>query len=121
MLVNGALKCIEAARTCIAQGHDPRRHLRAAALRIRELPATLTPTSGDPMAAQLSDLCDYICGKLQAVGDEEGLPSLDEGCDLLREICRAWVTLPAPRVTLSTAQRLAVQLEAALVRCPKGK
>lgn len=91
MLVNGALQCIDIARECIECGHDPRRHLRSAALRVRELPATLCLSDIDPMGVSFSDLCEYICRRLGAAGEAQELPSLEEICDLLREICRAWV------------------------------
>jgi flagellin-specific chaperone FliS len=110
MLISGAMQCIEAARDCVEGGHDPRRHLRSAALRIRELPATLSMPANDPMAVSFADLCDYICRQLSTVGDERGLPSLEGSCDLLREIGRAWMTLPSARVKLSAGAGLAAEL-----------
>jgi flagellin-specific chaperone FliS len=110
MLVTGALRCIELARECVARGDDPRRHLRSASLRIRELPATLEMPANHPMAVSFADLCDYICRKLREVADTQGLSSLDDTSDLLREIGRAWVTLPARGITLQTAVCTAAEL-----------
>jgi flagellin-specific chaperone FliS len=110
MLVNGAMQCIDVARECIERGHDPRRHLRSAVLRVRELPAMLGMCTKQPLAVNFADLCEYICRQLNAVGDEGGLPRLDESCDLLREICRAWVTLPTAGVTLAGASQLTAQI-----------
>jgi flagellin-specific chaperone FliS len=101
MLVNGAMQCIDLARDCIERGEDPRRHLRSAALRVRELPATLSMPANHPLAVSFSDLCEYINRQLSAIGDERGLPALEGSCDLLREICRAWMTMPTGRVKLS--------------------
>jgi flagellin-specific chaperone FliS len=101
MLVNGAMQCIDVARNCIERGEDPRRPLRSAALRVRELPATLAMPANHPMAVSFTDLCEYINRQLSAIGDERGLPNLEGSCDLLREICRAWMTVPTGRATLS--------------------
>jgi flagellin-specific chaperone FliS len=101
MLVNGAMQCIDFARDCIERGEDTRRHLRSAALRVRELPATLSMPADHPMVVSFSDLCEYINRQLSTIGDEQGLPDLEASCDLLREICRAWMTVPTGRVTLS--------------------
>jgi flagellin-specific chaperone FliS len=110
MLVNGAMQCIDLARECIERGQDPRRHLRSAALRVRELPATLSMPANHPMAVSFADLCEYINRQLTAIGDERGLPDLEASCDLLREICRAWMTVPTGRVTLSADTRTAAEL-----------
>lgn len=99
-LVEGARQRLELARLSIAQGHDPRPRLRAAMLRIRKLPRTLAPPADEGLAANLTDLSDYMCRRLRTVRDEAGVGTLDSMCDLLREIRCAWVTLPATTSTL---------------------
>lgn len=110
MLVNGALQCIALARECIEGGRDPRAHLRSAVLRVRELPATLPMASNDPMAVSFGELCEYICRQLATVGSEEGLLSLEDTSDLLREICRAWVNSRPATATRSAEVTLAAEL-----------
>ncbi|HYL72030.1 MAG TPA: hypothetical protein VEY89_12080 [Candidatus Dormibacteraeota bacterium] len=99
-LVEGVRQRLELARLGIAQGHDPRPPLRAAMLRIRKLPVTLAPPADEGVVANLTDLSDYMCRRLRTVRDEAGVGTLDGMCDLLREIRRAWVTLPAAASTL---------------------
>jgi flagellin-specific chaperone FliS len=109
MLVNDALRYIDEARDCIEQGREPRQPLRAAMLRIRELPAALALPRGHTMTAGFTDLCEYTCRQLGAVRDETDFSKLTDTCDLLREICRAWVTLPCARARLSTGVGLAAR------------
>jgi hypothetical protein len=99
MLVN-----IVAARVGIARGRDPSQPLRSAILRIRELPPILALPLGDTVAAGFEDLCEYMCRQLGDLHDETAFIKLTDTCDLLREICRAWVTLPYASATMSTGE-----------------
>jgi flagellin-specific chaperone FliS len=96
MLADGALLRLGQARGCLERGADPARHLRTAALQIRELPASLPLPAGDALAVNLADVCEYLCRQLAAVDGAAGLTTLADVCDLLGEIRRACLTLPAP-------------------------
>jgi flagellin-specific chaperone FliS len=98
-LVDGALRGLELARTFIESGSDALPTLRSAMRQIRRLPATLAPR-GDAMTEGLADLSGYMCRRLGAVEDASGLTTLDDICELLREIRCAWVTMPAAGPTL---------------------
>jgi flagellin-specific chaperone FliS len=110
MLVNGALQHLGHARECIERGVEPQRHLRAATLTIRELPALLGLPAGDSLATNFADLSDYMCRQLGAVDGDAGVATLDDMCDLLREIRCAWVTGPAAAPTLCEAAPLAARI-----------
>jgi len=103
LLVYAALERIDLARSCIEGAADPRRHLHCAVARVRALPEALAGSEDSALIANLADVSEYICRRLGSVGDRAGLATLTDMCDLLREICCAWVTGPVAAPILSRA------------------
>lgn len=97
MLMDGALERISTARGCIARGEtiEKARLLNRAVSIIGELRASLDMKSGGQIAANLSDLYDYMCRRLLAATSENRVELLDEVMKLLHEIRGAWTAIPA--------------------------
>ena len=99
-LLHDALHDIDLARSCAERGRDARRHLHAAILSLRALPAALTVRADSARAAVLTDLTEYVCRQLATTDDPATLAAM---CDLVREIRCAWVRPPAAASTLCGA------------------
>jgi flagellin-specific chaperone FliS len=94
ILLEGALAHLEAAEISLGRGHNPRRDLRLAVLRIRELPATLQLPPDETIASGIGDLCRYMCRQLGTIDPTTGSGTIAAVCDLLREIRCAWLMPP---------------------------
>jgi flagellin-specific chaperone FliS len=105
LVVDEALESLALAGICIEDGSDPRPHLLAAMVRVRELPALLPVPPCDPLAVNFAELIGYICRQLSHIAHPAGLSTLADMCDLLREIRCAWVTPRAATAILSGAAR----------------
>lgn len=100
MLTDSALERIGHARYWMESqdGRQIRRHLIAAVQIVGELRSTLNVREGDPLVANLDDLCDYMSRQLEAANRHNRLETLDEVSDLLREVRTAWAfTSPCSR------------------------
>lgn len=107
-LVDSALERIDLARACIGRAGDPREHLHSAMRHVRRLPRALAWAADAQWLANLSDLSEYICRRLDAAGEEADPRTLAQMCDLLHEIRRAWMTAPeAAGMMLNSAGALA--------------
>lgn len=96
MLLDGALERISAARGCItnkAMG-DKSQLLSRAFQIVEELRVSLDLSKGGPLAANLSDLYEYICRQLTRANAENKVEILDEVTALLQEIRVAWIAIP---------------------------
>lgn len=96
MLLDGALERIATARGCIAnQSMGDKSQLLSRAFQIvEELRVSLDLSQGGPLAANLSDLYDYICRQLTRANAENKVEILDEVTMLLQEIRVAWIAIP---------------------------
>ena len=92
MLMDSALERIDRARGWRGLDDSQVRHrlLCAAVQIVDRLRSTLNPLKGDPMAANLDDLCEYMSRKLEAANRFNEDATLDEVADLLREVRSAW-------------------------------
>jgi flagellar secretion chaperone FliS len=103
LLMDGALERIEAAREHLANGEQPAKQsqLQSAVMIIGELRAYLDLSAGDPIAANLDDLYDYMCrrlgasDRLPAADLTNGIAALDEVSHLLDALHSAWTFMPA--------------------------
>ncbi len=96
MLLDGALERISGARGCMANkalGDKSQLLSRALAI-VEELRVSLDLSQGGPLAANLSDLYDYIGRQLTRANAENRVEILDEVAALLQEIRVAWIAIP---------------------------
>lgn len=96
MLMDGAIERISAARGCMTRGEtaEKARLLNRAVSIIGELRSSLDPKAGGPIAANLSELYDYMCRRLLKATAENRVEMLDEVSKLLNEIRAAWASIP---------------------------
>jgi flagellar protein FliS len=96
MLLDGALDRVAKARGCIANRTmgDKSQLLSRAFSIVEELRLSLDLSKGGPLAANLSDLYDYICRQLTRANAENKVEILDEVTSLLQEIRVAWIAIP---------------------------
>ena len=96
MLMDGALERISTARGCMERNEtsEKAKLLNRAVSIIGELRSSLDMSKGGPIAANLSDLYDYMCRQLMKANAENKLAPLDHVSTLLREIRGAWVAIP---------------------------
>lgn len=96
MLMDGALERIATARGCMQRGEmgEKARLLNRTMSIIGELRSSLDLASGGQIAANLSELYDYMCRRLLSASSENRLEMLDEVTRLLQEIRGAWVAIP---------------------------
>jgi len=96
MLLDGALERIAKARGCIANKAlgDKSQLLSRAFSIVEELRMSLDLSKGGPLAANLSELYDYICRQLTRANVENRVEILDELTSLLQEIRVAWIAIP---------------------------
>jgi flagellar secretion chaperone FliS len=104
MLFDRIAERLSGARDAVEKGLSRERHrLLATAVQIvGELRSSLNVRGGDPLAANMSDLCDYLCRQLAAANLQNRVATLDEVSHLLREAQIAWVMLP-PKARLTHA------------------
>jgi flagellar secretion chaperone FliS len=96
MLLDSAAERINRARDGMESGSSREKHrlLSTAVQIVGELRSSLDVRGGDPLAANMGDLCDYICRQLLAANLQNRVATLDEVSHLLREARIAWVMLP---------------------------
>lgn len=96
MLMDGAIERISAARGCMTRGEtaEKARLLNRAVSIIGELRSSLDSKAGGPIAANLSELYDYMCRRLLKATAENRVEMLDEVSKLLNEIRTAWASIP---------------------------
>lgn len=100
MLLDGALERIATARGAMQHGAvaEKGRLLHKAVEILDELQASLNLEAGGSLAANLSDLYDYVARLLMTASVQNRPEPLDEAAKLLREIRSAWVAIaPASR------------------------
>jgi flagellar secretion chaperone FliS len=97
MLMDGAIDRIHAARGCIKRGEmgEKAQLLHRAIAIIGELRASLDLSAGGKIAANLSELYDYMSRRLLKAMIENKVEVLDEVTKLLNDIRSAWTTIPA--------------------------
>jgi flagellar protein FliS len=95
MLMDGAMERIAMARGCMQRGElaEKARLIDRAMSIIGELQASLDLRKGGQIAANLSELYDYMCRRLLLATTENKVEMLDEVGGLLREIRSAWVAI----------------------------
>jgi flagellar protein FliS len=96
MLMDGALQRIANARGCIEGGKlaEKSQLLHRVVQIIGELRGSLDMSAGGKIAANLSELYDYMCNRLLKASLENNVSVLDEVSGLLREIRSAWIAIP---------------------------
>jgi flagellar protein FliS len=96
MLLDSAAERLDLARAAMESGqnHEKHRLMSAAVQIVGELRSTLDVRGDDPLAAHMSDLCDYMCRQLVDANLQNRVATLDEASHLLRETRIAWVLLP---------------------------
>jgi flagellin-specific chaperone FliS len=100
-LVLGAARHIAQARCRNASHVEPLRghSINCALSMLQALRANLALASGDTMAANLDDICEYMTTQLRKARHPSlGDAPLDEVGELLNEICMAWFAVPHERV-----------------------
>lgn len=97
MLMDGALERIATARGCMQRGEtaEKARLLNRTVSIVAELRGSLDMTAGGQIAANLSELYDYMSRRLMAALANNQAELLDEVSGLLNELRSAWVTIPA--------------------------
>jgi flagellar secretion chaperone FliS len=97
MLMDGALERIATARGCMQRGDTAEkvRLLNRTVSIVAELRGSLDMTAGGQIAANLSELYDYISRRLMVALANNQAELLDEVSGLLNELRSAWVTIPA--------------------------
>ena len=97
MLMDGALERISTARGCMERNEtsEKAKLLNRAVSIIGELRSSLDMSKGGPIAANLSDLYDYMCRQLMKANAENKVAPLDHVSTLLHEIRSAWVAIPS--------------------------
>jgi flagellar protein FliS len=97
MLMDGALERITTARGCIERNEtsEKAKLLNRAVSIIGELRSSLDMTKGGQIAANLSELYDYMCRQLMKANAENKAAPLDHVSALLKDIRSAWVAIPS--------------------------
>ena len=97
LLMDGALERISMARGCMQRGEtaEKARLLNRVVSIVAELRGCLDMKAGGQIAANLSELYDYMCRRLLAANSENNAQMLDEVSSLLHEIRGAWVAIGA--------------------------
>lgn len=103
MLMDGAIERIRAARGCIERGDrvEKAKLIHRTIAIIGELRGSLDLAAGGQIAANLSELYDYMSRRLLAATLENNIPMLDEVGKLLHDIRSAWVEIPQQSRTRS--------------------
>jgi len=98
MLLDGALERIRMARGCMERGEtaEKAKLVNRAVSIIGELRGSLDLAKGGPIAANLSELYDYMCRRLLKATMENRGEMLEEVSTLIHQIRGAWVTI-APK------------------------
>ncbi|NLG77305.1 MAG: flagellar export chaperone FliS [Xanthomonadaceae bacterium] len=96
MLIDGAIERIRAAQGCIEHGQmaEKAQLIHRATAIIGELNASLDLSAGGQIAANLSELYDYMIRRLLAATLENKVEMLEEVGTLLHEIRDAWIAIP---------------------------
>jgi flagellar secretion chaperone FliS len=96
MLMDGAVERIRAAQVCIERGDiaEKARLIHRAIAIIGELRGSLDLSAGGQVAANLSELYDYMCRRLLKGTVDNSIAALDEVSRLLLEVRSAWVAIP---------------------------
>lgn len=97
MLMDGAIERIRAAQGCISRGAmgEKAQLIHRAVAIIGELHASLDLSAGGQIAANLSELYDYMTRTLLKATIENNVEMLEEVSKLLHEIRGAWISIPA--------------------------
>jgi flagellar protein FliS len=97
MLMDGAIERISAARGCMVRNQtgEKAQLLNRAVSIVGELKSSLDVKVGGEIAANLSELYDYMCRRLLKATSENKPEILDEVTKLLHEIRSAWLAIPA--------------------------
>lgn len=97
MLMDGAIERIRAAQGCITRGEmgEKAQLLQRAIAIVGELQASLDLSAGGQIAANLSELYDYMTRTLLKATLENKVEMLEEVSKLLHEIRGAWISIPA--------------------------
>jgi flagellar secretion chaperone FliS len=97
MLMDGALERIATARGCMQRGEtaEKARLLNRTVSIVAELRGSLDLSAGGQIAANLSELYDYMTRRLLMVITSNEIDVLDEVSRLLGEIRGAWTAIPA--------------------------
>ena len=97
MLMDGAIERIRAAQGCITRGElgEKAQLLQRAIAIVGELQASLDLSAGGQIAANLSELYDYMNRRLLKATVENNVDMLEEVSKLLHEIRGAWISIPA--------------------------
>ncbi|HEY6642626.1 flagellar export chaperone FliS [Povalibacter sp.] len=97
MLMDGALERIATARGCMQRGEtaEKARLLNRTVSIVAELRGSLDMTAGGQIAANLSELYDYMNRRLLTALANNQMEPLDEVSGLLNELRGAWITIPA--------------------------
>ncbi|MBL8266928.1 flagellar export chaperone FliS [Steroidobacter sp.] len=95
MLLDGAVERIVTARGCMQRNEtsEKARLLNRAVSIIGELRNSLDLRQGGQIAANLSELYDYMCRRLLLATSENKVEMLDEVSTLLHEIRGAWLAI----------------------------
>lgn len=103
MLMDGAIERIRAAQGCIERGEmaEKAKLIHRTVAIIGELRGSLDLAAGGPIAANLSELYDYMSRRLLAATLENNTQMLNEVGKLLADIRGAWVAIPQQSRTRS--------------------
>lgn len=95
MLLDGAVERIVTARGCMQRNEtaEKARLINRAVSIIGELRNSLDTRNGGQIAANLSELYDYMCRRLLLATSENKVEMLDEVSALLHEIRGAWLAI----------------------------
>jgi flagellar secretion chaperone FliS len=98
MLMDGALERMTIARGCIERNQRGDIGRKAQALTqclriVGELRGTLNLAQGGPLAQNLSDLYEYMLGRLLRANAENNVGCINEVHSLLAEIRSAWIAI----------------------------
>ena len=97
MLMDGAIERIRAAQGCMSRGEmgEKAQLIQRAVAIIGELRASLDLSAGGQIAANLSELYDYMSRRLLKATLDNSVEMLDEVGKLLHDIRDAWASIPA--------------------------
>ncbi len=97
MLMDGAIERIRAAQGCIVHGRmaEKTQLIHRAVAIVGELHASLDLSAGGQIAANLSELYDYMTRRLLTATIENNVEMLEEVGKLLHEIRSGWIAIPA--------------------------